>query len=136
MMIFKLMVGINVVLYALVRSGDSIFSRWLTNSVFYLFLVLFVFLSFRLGNRTDLLAFFLGVAVFESYKIKFNAKVIAKALMVCAFCFVVLSVLEAFRYKDDGSDTKSHPYRDWETDRKSTRLNSSHSAKSRMPSSA
>ena len=33
---------------------------------------------------------------------------------------------------------KSAPsaYRDWETDRKSTRLNSSHSAKSRMPSSA
>ena len=29
-----------------------------------------------------------------------------------------------------------NPYRDWETDRKSTRLNSSHSAKSRMPSSA
>ena len=27
-------------------------------------------------------------------------------------------------------------YRDWETDRKSARLNSSHSAKSRMPSSA
>ena len=27
-------------------------------------------------------------------------------------------------------------YRDWETDRKSTRLNSCHSAKSRMPSSA
>ena len=27
-------------------------------------------------------------------------------------------------------------YRDWETDRKSTRLNSRHSAKSRMPSSA
>ena len=33
--------------------------------------------------------------------------------------------------KQDGQ-----PYRDWETDRKSTRLNSSHSAKSRMPSSA
>ena len=32
-------------------------------------------------------------------------------------------------------DTLSR-YRDWETDRKSTRLNSSHSAKSRMPSSA
>ena len=32
---------------------------------------------------------------------------------------------------------KGYPsYRDWETDRKSTRLNSSHSAKSRMPSSA
>ena len=33
-------------------------------------------------------------------------------------------------------DYDSERYRDWETDRKSTRLNSSHSAKSRMPSSA
>ena len=33
-------------------------------------------------------------------------------------------------------ETVDGPYRDWETDRKSTRLNSSHSAKSRMPSSA
>ena len=32
--------------------------------------------------------------------------------------------------------TQNVAYRDWETDRKSTRLNSSHSAKSRMPSSA
>ena len=30
----------------------------------------------------------------------------------------------------------NNSYREWETDRKSTRLNSSHSAKSRMPSSA
>ena len=33
-------------------------------------------------------------------------------------------------------DEAIESYRDWETDRKSTRLNSSHSAKSRMPSSA
>ena len=33
-------------------------------------------------------------------------------------------------------DQSQKVYRDWETDRKSTRLNSSHSAKSRMPSSA
>ena len=33
-------------------------------------------------------------------------------------------------------DIQAWGYRDWETDRKSTRLNSSHSAKSRMPSSA
>ena len=44
----------------------------------------------------------------------------------------------------DIKDTKFHElrntflntYRDWETDRKSTRLNSSHSGESRMPSSA
>ena len=33
-------------------------------------------------------------------------------------------------------DGKWAVYRDWETDRKSTRLNSSHSGESRMPSSA
>ena len=32
--------------------------------------------------------------------------------------------------------TKAQTYRDWETDRKSTRLNSSHRSLSRMPSSA
>ena len=32
--------------------------------------------------------------------------------------------------------TFNHSYRDWETDRKSTRLNSSHEIPSRMPSSA
>ena len=36
----------------------------------------------------------------------------------------------------DLNDVLYGMYRDWETDRKSTRLNSSHSAKSRMPSSA
>ena len=38
--------------------------------------------------------------------------------------------------KIDSTCLDSDTYRDWETDRKSTRLNSSHSAKSRMPSSA
>ena len=36
-------------------------------------------------------------------------------------------------YKDIHLD---YGYRDWETDRKSTRLNSSHSGESRMPSSS
>ena len=38
--------------------------------------------------------------------------------------------------RSEGTPDKPELYRDWETDRKSTRLNSSHSAKSRMPSSA
>ena len=43
-----------------------------------------------------------------------------------------------FEFPCDGMATAAIQlsYRDWETDRKSTRLNSSHSAKSRMPSSA
>ena len=35
-----------------------------------------------------------------------------------------------------GAATSLETYRDWETDRKSTRLNSSHSGETRMPSSA
>ena len=40
-------------------------------------------------------------------------------------------------YKEmSGSEIQEASYRDWETDRKSTRLNSSHRSLSRMPSSA
>ena len=40
------------------------------------------------------------------------------------------------RMNEEIKHDNTEQYRDWETDRKSTRLNSSHSAKSRMPSSA
>ena len=36
----------------------------------------------------------------------------------------------------EATDIRHCSYRDWETDRKSTRLNSSHITRSRMPSSA
>ena len=39
-------------------------------------------------------------------------------------------------YKSIGREADLRGYRDWETDRKSTRLNSSHRSLSRMPSSA
>ena len=42
----------------------------------------------------------------------------------------LLGKIQSYEY------VSTRTYRDWETDRKSTRLNSSHSAKSRMPSSA
>ena len=41
----------------------------------------------------------------------------------------------AFLINKNGEEPEE-TYRDWETDRKSTRLNSSHSGESRMPSSA
>ena len=42
----------------------------------------------------------------------------------------LMSKIDRFQSRADRA------YRDWETDRKSTRLNSSHSGESRMPSSA
>ena len=47
------------------------------------------------------------------------------------FSKIMIGEFKGFNKKD--YDT---PYRDWETDRKSTRLNSSHITRSRMPSSA
>ena len=54
------------------------------------------------------------------------------SITLTKICKIVAGAFErAITYKEGKKF-----YRDWETDRKSTRLNSSHSAKSRMPSSA
>ena len=42
----------------------------------------------------------------------------------------------ADKWRDKSISVYVNGYRDWETDRKSTRLNSSHRSLSRMPSSA
>ena len=47
-----------------------------------------------------------------------------------------VSLLETTSYVNQPVTTDMATYRDWETDRKSTRLNSSHITRSRMPSSA
>ena len=60
------------------------------------------------------------------------------------YIFKIEKITDMYRYGVDRRFAKSplviwksdSPYRDWETDRKSTRLNSSHSGESRMPSSA
>ena len=46
------------------------------------------------------------------------------------------AVAIAYSVKREAQKKGKKCYRDWETDRKSTRLNSSHSRASRMPSSA
>ena len=48
----------------------------------------------------------------------------------------VLDIESGGGYDTSDATATAAPYRDWETDRKSTRLNSSHSGESRMPSSA
>ena len=55
---------------------------------------------------------------------------------VCDDCVQQYDVVLVDDLGGDYMDWDCDIYRDWETDRKSTRLNSSHSAKSRMPSSA
>ena len=74
--------------------------------------------------------------------IKLNAFNMTRVILTLLFILVSYKACsqKPAKYEDSkydyvyGWDTAA--YRDWETDRKSTRLNSSHSAKSRMPSSA
>ena len=59
-------------------------------------------------------------------------------LLVLIVTFYGIAIAE-YRKVAKGSTIiieQADAYRDWETDRKSTRLNSSHSGESRMPSSA
>ena len=49
---------------------------------------------------------------------------------------IIYKKVTGYKHIDNLIKNLQGHYRDWETDRKSTRLNSSHSAKSRMPSSA
>ena len=53
-----------------------------------------------------------------------------------AFCSLVIEKISDGNLTWGESVIIALPYRDWETDRKSTRLNSSHSGEPRMPSSA
>ena len=57
----------------------------------------------------------------------------------CIGAMIILLLITSFAQKNIpiAVTAETAPrYRDWETDRKSTRLNSSHSGESRMPSSA
>ena len=79
--------------------------------------------------------------------------IIFTCLLLCSSCENPFSNITSIKNSVLGDDYKSLTlgdaldnykyfdktewlYRDWETDRKSTRLNSSHSGESRMPSSA
>ena len=60
----------------------------------------------------------------------------ADMIIADAICEGSIVYLPVRRDKINGSISVKPTYRDWETDRKSTRLNSSHRSLSRMPSSA
>ena len=71
----------------------------------------------------------------EIVKATKDAFISQKIGLIMSECGEALEAMRRFEYEANGYGI-GVGYRDWETDRKSTRLNSSHSAKSRMPSSA
>ena len=67
-------------------------------------------------------------------KVWASRKLVFKACGIAALVGLVVAFSIPKEYST--SVTLAPAYRDWETDRKSTRLNSSHITRSRMPSSA
>jgi hypothetical protein len=96
--IFKLTVAISIVLYVLVRQKIFALSRPFLRLLMATVLGLFIIISVRLGNRTDLLALTLGIAVFESSQIRFTPRIILKSLVAGAIVVTALSLVELGRY--------------------------------------
>ena len=71
-------------------------------------------------TRLDVLEAFYSFLIQKGYGLNMNCE----------------DVLGYLSYDYEEGYSKMATYRDWETDRKSTRLNSSHITRSRMPSSA
>jgi hypothetical protein len=95
--LFKLLVGINLALYVLVRLRSGLISpRWL-RLFFVASLGVFFVVAFRLGNRTDILAFGLGVALFELYKAKATLRTYVVGVFGSFVLVAFMIAIETFR---------------------------------------
>ena len=104
LMIFKSLVSINIVLYSLVQGDIENGKRLITKVFFVVFLVLFIVIAAKLGNRTDILAFSLGILVFHLYRDGFTIKSGAKALIYLSLLGGGLAIIESTRYIDGGNE--------------------------------
>jgi hypothetical protein len=98
MLFIKLLVGITVTTYVLVRQRAGVLSRSVQLTLLAAILIVFVVGTFRLGNRTDLLAVLLGIVVFETSQVKLSVRRIVKAVPVAVLAFAALSLVELTRY--------------------------------------
>lgn len=96
--LIKLLVAVAITCYVLVRQRGGVLPRRLQLIVLALALAVFFAVALRLGNRTDLVAFSLGVAVFESSRVAFTATRVLKAAVLCLIAFLLLSSVESLRY--------------------------------------
>lgn len=102
--LFKYSVGLNLVLYGVVKSGIGSFSKNIYIALLISSFAIFLISAVRLGNRTDLLALSLGIMVYHLYRDKFDRKRLLQILGSAAFLSAILYFVEAARYNDDGVD--------------------------------
>lgn len=99
-LLVKLSVGINLALYCLLRQQTASKQTRSSRKLFVASLLLFLLFTFKLGNRTDDVAFFLGIVVFETSRLQLRPRHFAIALGIAAMLIAYLNFLEAHRYED------------------------------------
>lgn len=105
MFMMKFSLALNLALYCTLRQ-----IRILANSkhlpvLAVISMASFMIFTFKVGSRTDTLALFLGIAVFEAGRIRFTARrIVAVGVIVCTL-YAYLSVLGNHRTEQSGVDT-------------------------------
>jgi hypothetical protein len=102
--LFKLSVGVNVVIYGITLDRLGSLPKWIYIILTVVSISIFVATAIKLGNRTDLLAFGLGVLVYHLYRDRFNLRTFL--LMLCASILLglIMYLVESSRYNDSGVD--------------------------------
>jgi hypothetical protein len=104
LMLFKLSVGSNYILYNLLRTNATVFSRSIIYLISILSFPVFLFTAFILGNRTDILALCLGIFVYEMYRIKIKPIIAFKSLLSILVIFFLLTLVESSRSAASGPE--------------------------------
>lgn len=99
-MIFKFTTGLIVLLYVYIREQSCDTNTRKEKTILILLSILFIFTSYRLGNRTDLIAICLGLLTYESYKSKLNLKKITAGLGLALLFVAVAFFIELNRYSN------------------------------------
>lgn len=110
--LFKISVGYNLILYFFVRSRcfKSIKKNLIIITFTFSFAV-FLFYAFKSGNRTDLVAFFLGFMMIESYLGYFNKKTVIKYLLLMIIAVGFMMAIAKSRDRNFGSGLDSFAYK-------------------------
>ncbi|MGN6263110.1 MAG: hypothetical protein ACTHNO_20440 [Ralstonia sp.] len=98
--LIKLEVGTLIVLYQMAREKTRILS-WVNPWVFFALRgTIFLVVTFMLGNRTDILACFLGIVLMTLSQTKFSPRFLLQATIAAASVAALMLVIESTRYND------------------------------------
>lgn len=103
--IFKQLVAVCLILYAVVRQGSRSFPKWIQRLFLLLSLALFLAIAAKLGNRTDLVAVTLGIVAYETARTRVDAKFLLRFAIGLLLVLVLLIGVEIGRTENAQEST-------------------------------